>query len=155
MSIWNKNINKRDIKELDKNIEVDILIVGAGITGITTAYYLKNENICVVDANRIGHGVTLNSTAKINYFQERIYNKICNLRSREVATTYLKSQVDAIKKLKEIIEENNIDCDFKRVDSYVFANTQNEIEPLLQEIEFLKDNNIDVKEKKLPNKITS
>lgn len=155
MSIWNKNIKEREIKELDKNVEVDILVVGAGITGLTTAYYLRNENICVVDANRIGHGVTLNSTAKINYFQECIYNKISNLRSRDVATTYLKSQIEAIKNIKKIILENNIDCDFKRVDSYVFANTESEVEPLLNQIEFLKANNIDVKEKKLPNKITS
>ena len=70
MSIWNKNIKNRKIKELDKNIEVDILIVGGGITGMTTAYFLKEKDVCVVDANRIGHGVTLNSTAKINYFQD-------------------------------------------------------------------------------------
>ena len=60
----------RDIRKLDKDIEVDILIIGAGMTGMTLAYYLKDKDICVVDASLIGHGVTLNSTAKINYFQE-------------------------------------------------------------------------------------
>lgn len=148
-------MKERNIKELDRNIEVDILIIGAGITGMTTAYFLKDKDVCVVDANKVGHGVTLNSTAKINYFQERIYNKICNLRNRETAAIYLKSQIDAIKNIKKIIEKNNIECDFKRVDSYVFANTESEVEPLENQIEFLKENNIEVKEKKLPNKITS
>ena len=77
-SIWDIKLNGES-KELDKNIEIDILIIGAGITGMTTAYYLRDKNICVVDANRIGHGVTLNTTAKINYFQERIYNKIMSV----------------------------------------------------------------------------
>lgn len=154
MSIWNKKEIKREIKELNKDIETDILIIGAGITGMTTSYYLNSKNICIVDANRIGHGVTLNTTAKINYFQERIYTKIKSVRNEEIAKQYLKSQVNAIKDIKEIIEKENIDCDFKRVDSYVFSNTKKEVEPLKKEVEFLKQNNIDVKEKKLPSKIT-
>ena len=97
MSIWNKKEIKREVKKLDKNIEVDILIIGAGITGMTTAYFLKDKNICVVDANRVGHGVTLNTTAKINYFQERIYTKIKNIRNEDIAKKYLKSQISAIK----------------------------------------------------------
>ena len=154
MSIWNKKEIKREIQELNKYIETDILIIGAGITGMTCAYYLKDKNVCVVDANRVGHGVTLNTTAKINYFQERIYTKIKNIRNEEVAKQYLKSQINAINDIKEIIQKENIDCDFKRVDSYVFSNIEKEVNPLKREVEFLKENNIDVKEKKLPGKIT-
>ena len=67
MSIWTINNKKREIKELDSNKTVDILIIGGGITGLTTAYYLKyNKSMCVVDAGLIGSGVTKNSTAKIN-----------------------------------------------------------------------------------------
>ena len=154
MSIWNKNEVKRDIQKLNEDIETEILIIGAGITGMTTAYFLKDKNVCVVDANRIGHGVTLNTTAKINYFQERIYTKIKNIRNEECAKKYLKSQISAIKDIKEITEKENIDCDFKRVDSYVFSNKESEIEPLKKEVEFLKENNINVSIKELPNKIT-
>lgn len=155
MSIWNKKEIKRKKTILNKYIETDILIIGAGITGMTTAYFLKDKNICVVDANTIGHGVTLNTTAKINYFQERIYTKIKNIRSKEAAIKYLNSQKYAIKNIKEIIESNNIDCDFKQVPSFVFANTIEEIEPLNKEVEFLRENKINVIEKELPNKITS
>lgn len=154
MSFWNIKLD-RERKRLDKSIEVDILIVGAGITGITSAYYLKDKNICVVDANEIGHGVTLNTTAKINYFQERIYSKIMSVRSKETATKYLKSQRYAIDNLKEIIEKEKIDCDLKKVPSYVFSNIGKEVEPLKKEIEFLKENNIEVYEDNLPNKITN
>ena len=151
MSIWNKEEIKTKCEELDKDIDVDILIVGAGMTGMTTAYLLKDKNICVVDANRIGHGVTLNTTAKINYFQERIYTKIPSTKR----VKYLKSQRFAIDKIKEIINKENINCDFKQVSSFVFANTEDEIKPLENEVKFLKDNGIDVKQKDLPEKITS
>ena len=151
MSIWNiKEINTKN-KKLEKDIDVDILVIGAGMTGMTTAYLLKDKNICVVDANRVGHGVTLNTTAKINYFQD-IYNKIINNEKR---TKYLKSQLFSVNKIKEIITKESIDCDFKKVPSYLFSNTKKEIETLNKEIQFLKDNGIDVKEKQLPNKITS
>ena len=63
MGIWNKDEKKRKIEILNTNREVDILIIGAGITGLTTAYYLKDTpSISVVDASLYGHGVTLNTT---------------------------------------------------------------------------------------------
>ena len=149
MSIWTLNEEKRNIKKLDKDIVVDILIIGAGITGLTTAYYLKNKNICVVDANLVGHGVTKNSTAKINYLQENIYSKIAISTSVYNAKKYLESQRYAINELKNIIEKNNIECDFKRVPSYVFSNTIKDIKLLNNEIKFLRKNNIDIEEKDL------
>jgi len=155
MSIWNKNIMNRKPEVLNKDLELDILIIGAGMTGMTSAYYLQNKNICIVDANLIGHGVTLNSTAKINYFQERIYSKIKSIRSETTAIQYLESQKYAIKHLKTIIDKEKLNCDFLRVPSFVFANTKAEVNKLNQEVTFLKNNGIEVVEKLLPNKITS
>ena len=155
MSIWSIEEIKTKEEKLDKNIEVDILVIGAGMTGMTTAYYLKDKNICVVDANKIGHGVTLNTTAKITYFQERIYTKIINSTNKINAINYLKSQRYAIDNIKNIIEREKIDCNFKQVPSFVFANTKTEIEPLNREAYFLKLNGIKIEEKDLPNKITN
>jgi glycine/D-amino acid oxidase-like deaminating enzyme/nitrite reductase/ring-hydroxylating ferredoxin subunit len=155
MSIWSIEEIKTKEEKLDKNIEVDILVIGAGMTGMTTAYYLKDKNICVVDANKVGHGVTLNTTAKITYFQERIYTKIINSTNKINAINYLKSQRYAIDNIKNIIEKEKIDCNFKQVPSFVFANTKTEIEPLNIEAYFLKLNGIKIEEKDLPNKITN
>lgn len=152
MSIWNKNEKKHNKMVLDKDINVDILIIGAGITGLTTAYYLKNSSICVVDASSFGHGVTQGSTAKITYLQSAIYTKITN---KQKAKLYLKSQLDAIKYLKNIIENENIKCHLKKVPSYIFASTKKDIKKLKEEVNFLKENKVDIKEKKLPLKITS
>lgn len=156
MSIWNKKEIQTKKRKLHKDIDVDILIIGAGMTGMMTAYYLRDEkNVCVVDAGIIGHGVTLNTTAKINYFQERIYTKIKKSVNQKTAIQYLNSQKYAIDHLKKMMEQEKIDCDFKKVPSFVFANTKKEIQPLIKEIEFLRKNKVDVKEMKLPSKITS
>lgn len=150
MSIWNLDEEKRNIKKLNKNKDVDILIIGAGLTGLNTAYMLKDEkNICVVDANVIGHGVTLNSTAKINYFQDSMYIKIIKAVGYNSAVKYLKSQRYAMSLLVDIIKKENIDCDLEKVPSYVFANSEREVSVLDEEVEFLRKNGIDVKEKKL------
>ena len=136
MSIWNINEKERNIKKLDSDKKVDILIIGAGITGMTSAYFLKDKDICVIDANRVGHGVTLNSTAKINYFQQSIYTDISTSTNYNNAVKYLKSQKEAISLIKNIIENENIDCDFKRVPSYVFANSYEELDVLEKEVKF-------------------
>ena len=125
MSIWSKDEKERKIITLDKNIEVDILIIGAGMTGLTTAYYLQNQpSICVVDAGLYGHGVTLNTTAKITYLQETIYTKIQSIADKEKAKKYLKSQRDAINYIKDIIENEHINCNFIKTPSYIFSSTK-------------------------------
>lgn len=156
MSIWSLNEKKRNIKKLNEDLYVDTLIIGAGITGMTSAYYLRNKkNICVVDANKIGHGVTLGTTAKINYFQQTIYQSIIKNSNYEKAKNYLNSQRDAISFLKDIIEKEKIKCDFEQVSSYVFANSKDEIDVLEKEVSFLRKNNILVKEANLPLKTKS
>ncbi len=153
MSIW--EISWKHDKKENENKKVDIVIVGAGMTGLTTAYMLENKDICVVDASSIGHGVTLNTTAKINYFQQRNYTKIKKLVNEKTAKLYLKSQLDSIQTLKKIIEQEKIDCDFKKVPSYVFANTKKEIKPLQEEAKFLKKQGISIQKKELPDNIFS
>jgi len=155
MSIWNINEKERNVKKLDSDKKIDILIIGAGITGMTSAYFLKDKDICVVDANRVGHGVTLNSTAKINYFQQTIYTDISTSTNYNNAVKYLKSQKEAINLIKNIIENENIDCDFKRAPSYVFASSYEELDVLEKEVKFLRRNNVEVIEKKLPIKANS
>ncbi|MCM1370853.1 MAG: FAD-dependent oxidoreductase [Clostridium sp.] len=156
MSIWNKEEINTKNQSLTENIDIDTLIIGAGITGMTTAYFLRNnKSLCIVDASKIGHGVTLNTTAKINYFQDRVYTKITNLVSEEIAKKYLNSQKYAINILKEIIQKENIDCNLQKVSSFVFANNLDEVEPLKEEAEFLKSNGVKIIEKELPENVIS
>ena len=105
-SLWLKGINEKILPSLSDNITADVLIIGGGITGISTAFYLRNSNLNVVlvDSNRIGYGVTSKTTGKLTYLQELIYNKIQSNYGFKVAKKYLDSQKYAI----ELVKSNNV-----------------------------------------------
>lgn len=65
MSLWEKYLDEFTFRSLEYSIEVDTLIIGGGIAGLTTLYYLRQlPSICLVDASHIGKGVTKNTTGK-------------------------------------------------------------------------------------------
>ena len=119
-SIWLKDFSN-NITTLDKDISCDVLIIGAGITGLSTAYHLMNHNlrIVVVDRNEIGNGVTAKTTGKITYLQELIYTKFKNELGEEISKKYLQSQLEAIDILTNIIKKEKIACDLEQVKSFV------------------------------------
>ena len=149
-SIWKDNIELPEFNKLNKDIEVDVLIIGGGMTGINTLYQLSNTylEVVLVEQNKIGMGVTANTTGKITYLQDSIYEKIINNFDEVTAIKYLESQKTAIDLIVKIIKEENIDCDLIKVPSYVYSNTQEEDEKLDELKNFLLDNNIKVIEGK-------
>ena len=106
-SIWLKDKKNNKVKELNKNIKTDILIIGGGITGLSTLYNLRNSNldITLVDSNLIGCGTTSKSKAKINYLQEHIYYDIALKYDLDKAKLYYDSQVTAINNIVNIIRK--------------------------------------------------
>lgn len=116
-SIWSKYLEKNE-KILDKNLSVDVLIIGGGISGVLTAYNLNNSGlkIALVERNEIGSGITSKMTAKVTLLQD-ILTKI----DEKDLDLYLKSQIDGLKILKSIIEDNNLDCCFKKNTSYLYT----------------------------------
>ena len=72
-SIWN-NINSETNKtnKTNKTIETDILIIGGGITGLTSLLYLSEQNkiVTLIESNTVGSGITNKTTGKINQIQQ-------------------------------------------------------------------------------------
>ncbi len=154
-SIWNDYKSKTKCNSSEKDITTDILIVGGGITGISILEELKAQglNCTLIEKFECGRGVTSRSTAKITYLQEKILMNIRTLVSIDAAKKYLESQILAINKLKDLILKNNIACDFKEVDSYLFTNDKTNIPKLEEEYNFLTQHNINVEKiTKLPFK---
>lgn len=143
-SIWLDNIENMECKSVDRDMNTDILIVGGGITGLSTLYELKNSGLktILVERNICGHGVTSRSTAKITYLQEKIYMNIRKYVGVKEAELYLKSQIEAVNTLKNRIEKEKIDCDLKKVDSYIFTDNDNSREKIEEEYKFLKQNKV-------------
>lgn len=146
-SIWLKDFSN-NITTLDKDISCDVLIIGAGITGLSTAYHLMNHNlrIVVVDRNEIGNGVTAKTTGKITYLQELIYTKFKNELGEEISKKYLQSQLEAIDILTNIIKKEKIACDLEQVKSFVYTKEDAELAKLKEEKKLLEKLGIDVKD---------
>lgn len=154
MSLWGKDLNRETLPSLEKEKVVDTFIIGGGIAGLTTLYYLKDKpNVYLGDASLVGEGVTKNTTGKLTYLQNTIYSDLTNNINEDTAVSYLKSQKMAIDLAKEIIEKEKIDCHLEKVDSYVFTNKESEVKKLKQEKEFLTSQEIEVQEGNLSLKV--
>lgn len=144
--------NKEDLKE--KNF--DVLIIGAGLTGLNTAYLLKDSGykLGIIDGTTIGYGVSGYTTAKITVQHDVFYNYLINSFSLEEARQYLKANEEGLKLIKKIIDENNIQCDFKEQTAYVYATNETELEDIKQELKAYEKLDIDgfyTEEVPLPN----
>ena len=144
-SIWLDVEKKSSFSRLENDLDVDVLIIGGGLTGVSCAYQLSDSNlkVCLVEKNLIGHGVTSRTTGKLTYLQENIYSKLKTFHGEEKAKLYLESQKDAIKLVKKIIDENKIECDLEKVSSYVFSSDEDG--KLEKEIDLLNKFDVDLK----------
>lgn len=155
-SVWSESCKFRKRDALNKDIKTDVLVIGAGIAGVLTAYMLKQKGreVVLIDAAEIASGNTKNTTAKITSQHDLIYSKLIAEFGEEKARQYAKANELAIKKYKEIIEDKRIECDFEEKPAYVYS--LNEIDVLKEEVEAAKNLGIDaefVDEANLPFKI--
>lgn len=120
-SLWNENISSPDFPPLKKDIKTDVLIIGGGIAGILTAYFLQEKGVpyILVEKDKICSGTTGNTTAKITFQHGLVYNKIASSIGLENAEMYLRANQAAFKKYAELCK--NIDCDYEIKNNYVYS----------------------------------
>lgn len=145
-SVWSKYL-KNNEKSLKKDIECDVLIIGGGLSGILTAFYLNdsNLNVVLVERNTIGSGISSKMTAKATPLQD-ILTKI----SEQNLDLYIKSQLEGLKLLKNNILNNKIECDFLKNDSYLFTTKKTNVKKLRKIESHLDNNQINYKEVDFP-----
>ena len=105
-SLWlSENIDNKYNKSLNSNINCDVCIVGAGIFGITCAYYLSKSGLKVVvlDKSEIAHITTGHTTAKITSQHGLFYTYLINSYGENFARDYLLANENAIENIKNII----------------------------------------------------
>lgn len=126
-SIWSETkIPPRHPLTTDR--EVEVAVIGAGMAGILTAYFLtlQGMKVIVLEADRIGSGQTQNTTAKITSQHGIIYEKLIKNLGSEKARLYGAGNHAAIDKYQEIIERENIPCDFERLPAYLYSTKDKE-----------------------------
>lgn len=120
-SIWTETTKMPEFPILDRDIRTNVLIIGGGMTGILCAYFLQQAGVdyCLLEADRICHGITGHTTAKITAQQGLIYEKILGKYGQERAALFLKANEEAVQKYKNIGWV--LDCDMEEMDSYIYS----------------------------------
>lgn len=142
-SIWDESCEFDKREELKGDIKTDILIIGAGITGILIGYFLKQNGreVVLIDKSEIASGNTRNTTAKITSQHDLIYNKLIQEFGEEKAKQYARANELAIRKYREIIKERKIECDFEELPAYIYS--LNDTDLLKKEVDAARHLGID------------
>jgi len=107
---------------LKENIHADVCVIGAGISGLTTAYLLAKagREVLVLDDGPVAGGMTTATTAHITNMHDDRYFEVEKLHGREGARLAADSHSAAIDRIETIVRQERIDCDFQRLDGYLF-----------------------------------
>jgi glycine/D-amino acid oxidase-like deaminating enzyme/nitrite reductase/ring-hydroxylating ferredoxin subunit len=116
---------------------VDVAIIGGGIAGLTTAYLLSKsgKKVAVIEDGYIGSGETGRTTAHITHALDDRYYNLEQKHGLDGARSAANSHTAAINLIESIIKEENIDCDFERLDGFLFLDPTDTKESLDKELE--------------------
>jgi len=99
----------------------DTVIIGAGISGLTTAYELvrKGRDVVVIDARQVVAGETGRTSAHLAYYMDDTIEDLMKKHGIEQTRRIVESHFDAINVIESIVKRHNIDCDFERVNGFL------------------------------------
>lgn len=122
-SIWQMTTDIPEREQLSGSRSVDAAVIGGGMAGILTAYYLKQAglDVLVIEGSRIGSGQTGKTTAKITVSHDLIYDKLIQEMGLGKAQQYAYANQEAVRQYKRLIQEEGIDCDYVECPSYLYS----------------------------------
>ncbi|MCY7309148.1 MAG: FAD-dependent oxidoreductase [Chitinophagaceae bacterium] len=118
----------------------DVVIVGGGITGITTGLLLQKAGkaVMIAEAQNIGFGTTGGTTAHLNSFMEMPFNQLIKNFGEENTRLVAKAGRQALELIKKHVEEYAIDCGHQEVSAYIYAQDEKQIKELDDIVEGFK-----------------
>ncbi|MBQ8821939.1 MAG: FAD-dependent oxidoreductase [Lachnospiraceae bacterium] len=131
-SLWRQQTKEiqGNLKRLNKKpdrITWDVIVIGAGMAGMLTAFYLKEsgKKVLVLEAKTIGSGQTERTTAKITSQHGIKYSTLIKNVGMENARGYAMANEKAIREYARLIKGRDIACDFEWKNSYLYSLREN------------------------------
>ena len=140
LSLWIDTTPSTNYPPLRGDVEADVAIVGAGITGITAAWLLARagRSVVLIDKGRIAMSETGHTTAHIVEATDADYRDLIKVHGEEGARTDTEAIRSAIALIRSLVDELRIDCGLKAVDGYLYAEEEKDREYLQRQQEFLR-----------------
>ena len=137
-SLWRKQTGKirqgrADNETIDENkgerTNWDVIVIGAGLAGVLTAYYLKDQGmkVLVLEAKEIASGQTERTTAKITSQHGLKYRKLIKDIGEEKARLYALANESAIREYERLIRTMNVDCQFEKTAAYLYSEQDEDV----------------------------
>src|SRR4051812_1982744 len=126
---------------LKGDVEVDVAVLGGGIAGLTTALLLKQDGarVAVIEAERVGQGVTGTNTAKVSALQQTVYSQIRGRHGTEGLQAYGAASLAGVGEVERLARELKIDCGLERAPAFTYAAKQSEMSSVEQEAEACRE----------------
>jgi glycine/D-amino acid oxidase-like deaminating enzyme/nitrite reductase/ring-hydroxylating ferredoxin subunit len=137
ISIWMTTAEMPVQPALTENAHADVCVVGAGIAGMMTAYMLSRagKSVIVLDDGPIGGGQTARTTAHISNVLDYRYSELEEIHGQEFAKLIAESHTTAINTIEAIASREKIDCDFERLNGYLFPPDLKSLDDIKRELE--------------------
>ncbi len=145
-SYWMHESPVIDAPRLEQDAQCDVVVIGSGIAGLSTAYELSRfgRSVIVIDRGGIGHGMTARTTAHLASELDDFYSELIRVRGEDEARLYHDSQVAAINRIEAICRDEGIDADFARVDGYLFPAEEKDRADLEEEYQACRSIGVEV-----------
>lgn len=146
VSIWMDSADVPTYAPLATSLRTGVAVVGAGLAGLSTAYMLAKLGfeVAVLDDGPIGGGDTGRTTAQITCILDKGYAETEDLRGEDGARLAAESHMAAIATIERIAQEEDISCDFARLDGYLFLAEGDTRKTLTDELEAASRAGLDV-----------
>ena len=136
-SLWLETAPHTDYPPLDSDMTVDVAVLGGGIAGLTSALLLARAgvSVAVLDAGRVGRGVSGYSTAKVTSLHSLTYATLASSRGEDHAHVYGEANEAGLATIARYTRELAIDCDFRRRPNFTFTEEEEKVDQVREEAE--------------------
>ena len=136
-SIWIDTTEAQTFPALSADLHVDVAIVGGGIVGVMAGRFLKDmgKTVAIVEARRVVEGVTGHTTAKVTSLHTLIYDELIGKFGDDRARLYADSNQAAIGIIRQICEQDSVDCDLTETSAYTYTVNEDYVPKIEKEVE--------------------
>jgi glycine/D-amino acid oxidase-like deaminating enzyme/nitrite reductase/ring-hydroxylating ferredoxin subunit len=121
-SLWMSIAVAPQASPLQGDERCDVAVIGSGIAGLSTAYELsqRGRSVIVIDRGPIAGGMTARTSAHLAPLCDDLMSEMQKIKGEEQSRLFYESQAAAVDRIEEIQKNEGIDCDFRRLDGYLF-----------------------------------
>jgi glycine/D-amino acid oxidase-like deaminating enzyme len=134
-SYWVKSASGEEYPALTRDLDCDVVVIGAGIVGVTAALTLSRagRKVALLEARRVGAGATGYTTAKVSSLHGLTYTKLANSFGDETARSYGEANEAGLEQIAGLVDELAIDCDFRRKPNFTYTESEGDRPDVMEE----------------------